>query len=185
LVDCYSFWTFSDIFAENYFPSMPFHGGFGLLNLEGIAKPSYRAFQLLHQLGTELLPVQGNHATVDAWAVRDINRVTLVLTNFALPRHPIRTEQVQLQLTNVAPPKHAYVERVDEQHAHPRARWEQMGKPKYLSATEVAELEAASVVDMEPHPFNYQTDQQTLQVELTLPPQAVAMLTVELTPPIP
>ena len=36
LVDGYSFWTFSDIFEENYFPSVPFHGGFGLLNLHGI-----------------------------------------------------------------------------------------------------------------------------------------------------
>jgi beta-xylosidase len=39
LVQGYSFWTFSDIFEENYFPSVPFHGGFGLLNLHGIAKP--------------------------------------------------------------------------------------------------------------------------------------------------
>ncbi|MCA1605782.1 MAG: beta-xylosidase, partial [Acidobacteria bacterium] len=36
LVEGYSFWTFSDIFEENYFPSVPFHGGFGLLNLHGI-----------------------------------------------------------------------------------------------------------------------------------------------------
>ena len=40
LVEGYSFWTFSDIFEENYFPSVPFQGGFGLLNLHGIAKPS-------------------------------------------------------------------------------------------------------------------------------------------------
>jgi Glycosyl hydrolases family 39 len=26
LVQGYSFWTFSDIFEENYFPSVPFHG---------------------------------------------------------------------------------------------------------------------------------------------------------------
>src|SRR5205085_6272220 len=40
IVDAYSFWTFSDIFEENYFPSMPFHGGFGLLTIHGIAKPA-------------------------------------------------------------------------------------------------------------------------------------------------
>ena len=63
LADGYSFWTFSDIFNENYFPSVPFHGGFGILNLHGIAKPSYRAFQLLHRLGTELMEVHGTHVT--------------------------------------------------------------------------------------------------------------------------
>ena len=46
LVQGYSYWTFSDIFEENYFPSVPFHGGFGLLNIHGIAKPSYRAFEI-------------------------------------------------------------------------------------------------------------------------------------------
>ena len=66
----YSFWTFSDIFSENYFPSVPFHGGFGILNLHGIAKPTYRAFQLLHHLGTEFMEVHGTHETVDAWVVR-------------------------------------------------------------------------------------------------------------------
>ena len=70
LVDGYSFWTFTDIFAENYFPAEPFQGGFGLLNLHGIAKPSYRAFELLHRLGTEQCLVDGLHETVDAWVVR-------------------------------------------------------------------------------------------------------------------
>jgi xylan 1,4-beta-xylosidase len=41
LVQGYSYWTFSDIFEENYFPSVPFHGGFGLLNIHDIAKPVY------------------------------------------------------------------------------------------------------------------------------------------------
>ena len=70
LVQGYSYWTFSDIFEENYFPSVPFQGGFGLLNIHGIAKPAYRAFELLHALGTEMMPVDGTHPTVDAWAVR-------------------------------------------------------------------------------------------------------------------
>ena len=45
--------------AENYFPAVPFHRGFGLLNLQGIANPTYRAFEPLHKLGTERLLVDG------------------------------------------------------------------------------------------------------------------------------
>ena len=89
LVQGYSFWTFSDIFEENYFPSVPFHGGFGLLNLHGIAKPTYRAFELLHRLGTERLLVDGLHETVNAWVTRDNARVSALLVNHALPRHSI------------------------------------------------------------------------------------------------
>ena len=75
LVQGTAIWTFSDIFEENYFPSVPFHGGFGLLNIHGIAKPAYRAYELLHHVGTELLPVEGAHATVDAWVIRGDRRI--------------------------------------------------------------------------------------------------------------
>jgi xylan 1,4-beta-xylosidase len=51
LADGYSFWTFSDIFEEDYFPSVPFHRGLGLLTVQGIAKPAYRAFQFAARAG--------------------------------------------------------------------------------------------------------------------------------------
>ena len=86
LVEGYSYWTFSDIFEENYFPSVPFHGGFGLMNLHGIAKPAYRAFEMLHGLGTEILPMEGIHETVDGWCVRDANSVTVLIS----PTSPCR-----------------------------------------------------------------------------------------------
>ena len=89
LVQGYSFWTFSDLFEETYFPSVPFHGGFGLLNIHGIAKPAYRAYELLHHVGTELLQMEGSHATIDAWIISNGQAATILLTNYALPRHPI------------------------------------------------------------------------------------------------
>jgi xylan 1,4-beta-xylosidase len=123
LVEGYSFWTFSDIFAENYFPSVPFHGGFGLLNLHGIAKPTYHAFELLHRLGTEQLPVDGAHRTADAWVVRGKKGVTILLTNSALPHHPISTENVRIRLTAASAPKSVIVERIDKDHANPKRLW--------------------------------------------------------------
>jgi xylan 1,4-beta-xylosidase len=52
-VDSMSYWTFTDIFEEQGPRFTPFHGGFGLMNLEGIRKPAYFAYRFLHQLGTE------------------------------------------------------------------------------------------------------------------------------------
>jgi len=43
---------------------VPFHGGFGLMTLHGIPKPTYRAFELAHRLGDERLLVDGIHHTV-------------------------------------------------------------------------------------------------------------------------
>lgn len=52
-VDSMSYWTFTDIFEEQGPRFTPFHGGFGLMNLEGIRKPAYFAYRFLHQLGAE------------------------------------------------------------------------------------------------------------------------------------
>jgi len=49
-VDSMSYWTFTDIFEEGGPAFRPFHGGFGLLNLEGIRKPSFFAYKFLHDL---------------------------------------------------------------------------------------------------------------------------------------
>ena len=50
-----SYWVFTDIFEEAGPRFTTFHGGFGLLNIEGIKKPSYFSYYLLNKLGeTEL-----------------------------------------------------------------------------------------------------------------------------------
>jgi len=174
-VQGYSYWTFSDIFEENYFPSVPFHGGFGLLNIHGIAKPAYRAFELLHALGTELLPVDGTHPTVDAWAVQGTRSATVLLTNYTLPRHPIVTETIKVRLTNAPLPTHATIQRIDSDHANAKRRWQEMGSPEYLNAAVVAELNAVSRCVPEPHPFNFQDG--VLDFDVTLPPLSVAAVT--------
>ena len=47
-----SYWTFTDIFEENGPRTTPFHGGFGLINYQGINKPAFYAYQFLNRLGT-------------------------------------------------------------------------------------------------------------------------------------
>lgn len=39
-----SYWAISDVFEESFFPvhNESFHGAFGLVNLHGVPKPSYR-----------------------------------------------------------------------------------------------------------------------------------------------
>ncbi len=179
LVQGYSYWTFSDIFEENYFPSVPFHGGFGLLNIHGIPKSAYRAYELLHDLGTDLLPVEGAHPTVDVWIVRGEGIVTVLFTNYALPRHPIRTETIKASLGGSDGPRGATIRRIDADHANAKRRWQEMGSPNYLSAALVDELNAVSECESKPHPFDFQNGD--LAFEVTLPPLSVAAITFEFT----
>jgi xylan 1,4-beta-xylosidase len=180
LVEAYSFWTFSDIFEENYFPSVPFHGGFGLMTLHGIPKPTYRAFELVHRLGHERLLVDGLHHTVDAWVVRENHEdreVTILLTNHALPRHAIDTERVRVALVGATQPLQAFAERIDRDHANPKREWCAAGSPEFLDSAQVEHLQAASLVSRESIGCEYADG--TVRFEVILPPHAVAAVTVE------
>ncbi len=177
LVQGYSYWTFSDIFTENYFSSVPFHGGFGLLTIHGIAKPVYRGIQLLSRLGDQRLPVTGSHATVDATVVRSEHQVTVLMTNHAFPSHPITTEQVQIVLRSAVPPAQAWLERIDENHCNARKLWEMMGSPEYPDANQLLRLQDASELRREALIWKAAAD--ALVLEIDLPPHAVAAITLE------
>lgn len=178
LVAGYSFWTFTDIFEENYFPSIPFHGGFGLQNIHGIPKPTYRAFELLHHLGDELLIVDGLHPTVDAWVIKkDKNLLTVLLTNHALPKHPISAETVKIKLDNAPNYSSAVVKRIDDAQANPKKLWQEMNKPEYLSASEIERLTEASRLNEEPIECQY--NDSAVSFEIDLPPHSVAAVTVK------
>jgi xylan 1,4-beta-xylosidase len=177
IVDGYSFWTFSDIFAEHAFPTAPFHGGFGLLNLYGIPKPAYRAYELLHRLGTEQYLVDGIHPTVDAWTIGDSGSLTVLVTNHALPDHPLASERVHLRLKHAPSPAAARVARIDAEHANLRRLWQELGAPRYLSGAQIARLKKASCLAWETLPWQQQGEE--IALNLTLPPHAVAAVTLE------
>jgi len=158
LVEAYGFWTFSDIFEENYFPSVPFHGGFG-------------------HLGTELLRVDGSHDTVDAWVARKESSLTVLLTNHALPRHAIKAEQVRIKLTDAPESCSAYVERIDRTQANAKRLWREAGALEYLSVSEVERLHEASRMLKEPQPCEVVNG--ILCLDIALPPQSVAAITVD------
>jgi len=59
-----SYWVFTDIFEEAGPRFTPFHGGFGLLNYQGINKPAFYSYYLLNKLGnTELLNADSSSFT--------------------------------------------------------------------------------------------------------------------------
>ncbi len=178
LVEAYSYWTFSDIFEENYFSSVPFHGGFGLLTIHGVAKPTYRAFELLNRLGSERLLVDGLHPTLDCYAVRneDERSLTLLLTNHALPEHDIADERVEIRLAGAPAVARATVERIDQDHANPRRTWEAMGEPTYPSPAQLDALHAAS--RLAPEPISVEADGDGAALTLDVPAHAVAAVTL-------
>ena len=181
LVDGYSFWTFSDIFEENYLSSVPFHGGFGLLTVHDIPKPTYRAFELFRDLGDRQLLVDGLHETVDCSVIRKDSSVTLMLTNHTTPGHSIETEELHIRLDNAPEPAGARIRRIDEDHANPKRSWREMGEPEYLSEKELERLEEASQLVSEKQTLSFH--HSTISLKVRLPPHAVAAITIEFKQP--
>ena len=87
--DSMSYWTFTDIFEENGTVPSAFHGGFGMINFQGLRKPSFYAYQFLNRLGDKELT--SNDA--DSWTTRSKNGVQILFWNFT---PPITTESDQV-----------------------------------------------------------------------------------------
>ena len=111
-----SWWTFSDLLDEGWLTGTPFYGGFGLLSSQGVAKPAYRAFQLLRDAGTRRLLDVGvidpapdfphilGHSTVNVLATVDDDVVGEKATASAAPHARLTAHRgLQLFLSNFAP----------------------------------------------------------------------------------
>ncbi len=85
LVQGMSYWTYTDLFEEPGPPPTPFHGGFGLLNREGIRKPAYFAYKYLHAVQGKEIPVQD----AQVFAAVEDDRVSAVIWDFRQPQQKV------------------------------------------------------------------------------------------------
>ncbi|RMC25051.1 hypothetical protein F5ESL0245_03000 [Lactobacillus sp. ESL0245] len=140
LVEGYSFFTFTDIFEEQYQKPGVFHGGYGLQTVQGIEKPVYRIFEIYHQLGMQRLKViDKNQGTAEVLAVQKQKDLQVLVYNHNVPSRKIASEKVVI---NIAKKKNykAILQRIDQNHANSFGKWQEIGEPEYLKQAEVDEL---------------------------------------------
>ena len=100
-----------------------------------------------------------------------------MLTNFALPRHAITKETASFRLSGAkSDDARATIQRIDLEHANAKRRWEQMGKPEYLSGAMVTELGDVSKLKTEAQTITFRDG--ALDLEVAMPPQSVASINV-------
>lgn len=73
-----SYWVFTDIFEEAGPRFTPFHGGFGLLTIQGINKPAFFSYQFMNKLGTTEL----KNADKRSWASKSDKGAQLLFWDF-------------------------------------------------------------------------------------------------------
>ncbi len=173
--DSYSYWTFSDVFEEFDVPKSVFHGGFGLMALHSIKKPTFYAFEFFANAGTELLyrddhlivTKKGDGYVIIGWNWHDMR-------DHIMPPD----ESYSLSLPSIGEQALLVKKVVGGSHANPLQTWSNMGKPRSLSREHIRVLQASS------QPL--QTDARLhgengyYEVELAIPYNHLCML--EITP---
>jgi xylan 1,4-beta-xylosidase len=165
-----SYWTFSDVFEEQGVIKTPFYGGFGLAAEDGIPKPSYDAFKLLHELGDEKLTASVNEALVTR---RADGALVIAAWNLVEPDTAGSDKTLTFELKGVPDGAYAAIRRVDAGHGDTLAAWKAMGSPKYPTPQQVeamqraAEIGPAQDVPVRDH-----------QLTLVLPPMGLAVVEI-------
>jgi len=184
-VASFAFWTISDIFNEFPFPAASFVGGFGLITIDGLAKPGYHAYQLLHRLGAHELAVtrvdedEAGATRLDLWATRRAGALQLLLSNYTPPglegtRPPDRPVVVRLSGLRAGASAQAAEWRVDDAHANGLAAWEALGRPAAPTRAQLAELSsAAELRQTGTLPLSVRAD-GSAELRISLPPGSVA-----------
>ncbi|NIJ78480.1 beta-xylosidase [Xanthomonas campestris] len=141
-----SYWTYTDLFEE---PG--FHGGFGLVNREGIHKPAWFAYKYLNALKGHNVPLRDAHA----FAAVDGQRIAALVWDWqqAVSNTPSYTKQVPntdspalvFRLAHVPAGNYRLqVRKTGYRRNDPLSLYIDMGMPKDLAPRQLAQLQQAT-----------------------------------------
>ena len=188
LVDSLSYWVFTDVFEEAGAGDTIFHGGFGLINLQGIVKPSFHAYCFLAALGDQELAASdglfvSRHSSDGAVTALAYHYPEEYPQAVAMAKTADEAEAVMkhgqprcftLRLSDLPPGAAFLVETLDRQHGFALEAWKQMGASATPNREQTRMLrEAAMAVRKE---FVTVGADGILAFEKTLEPWSIACL---------
>lgn len=159
LTDSLCYWTFTDVFEEKGAGDKPFHGGFGLINYQGIPKPSFHAYRFLHNLGNRLLQTDDGYAvTSDS----NTGRLSALFYNYPEEMNemavPVASEgfdsadrlsrtgsekEFTVKITDLKPGTLLEIETVNREKGCSVVLWDKMERPDYLKPEQINKLKEA------------------------------------------
>lgn len=160
LVQSMSYWTFTDVFEEGGAGPSIFHGGFGLINYQGIPKPSFHAYKFLNQLGDIELE-RGNNYIVTKNS--KTNKLKILMYNYPVNEVPTAIpmssypnkktaeetqacgfpENINLKISDLNPRQKFSVEILSENNGCAVSVWKDMDFPKHPNREELTLLRNA------------------------------------------
>ena len=144
------YWNATDIYEEGGFHYTPFHGGYGMINVNGFPKSSYHAFRFLRETGSEEISAcfsgepREEHGVL---ASQEGNELRLLVWNYRQPE----TEGVPLEFTiPELASSTGSIERILPGHGSAYETWLDLGRPDFLNREAFDALDAASRTEVQP-----------------------------------
>jgi xylan 1,4-beta-xylosidase len=166
-----AYWTFSDVFEEQGVVKQPLYGGYGLIAAEGLPKPSFNAFKLLHQLGDQRIAVNSQSAIVTK---RADGTIVIAIWNLFLPEEAGEPKDVTISLSSPAQFHLARISRLDAAHGSLLKLYDTMGRPVNPTPSQLQELRHAAEL-----PGPELGELQQGKITLRLPPQGLALIELQ------
>ena len=184
-----SYWTHTDLFEEPGPPPTPFHGGFGLMNREGIRKPAWFAYKYLNALTGRDVPLDDEHAL----AAVDGARIAALVWDWQQPDQQVSNQPfysrlvpatestpVVFHLDHVAAGSYQLqVRKTGYRRNDAFSLYIDMGMPKALDADQLTQLQQATRDAPEQDRRVQVGASGTLRVTIPMRSNDVALLTLE------
>ncbi len=179
--DTFAYWCLSDIYDQVGYGREAFFGGYGLLNLNGLRKPAYHAFQLLSLLDHERVAVAGDGLDSFCNTIVTASARTAHVLVYAYD-HTDEPARSSLNVTVDLPAgaKAGKLYRIDSIENNVIARWQDMGAPAYLSREQTTELAADNQLRPCPGAVVVEGVENRLRARFTMEAPGVALLEITL-----
>jgi len=171
LANMMSFWTFSDVFEEGGPIAKPFEGMFGLRAKGGINKPSYYAYGLLHELGSERIANASKNVIVTKTSNGGL---AIAAWNLVDPDQHGSTKVMNLDFNHVNPDARVSIQRIDDEHGNVLKRFAAMGAPLDPTSAQVEQLNRETAL---PAPEEKRLEGGKLRLNLT--PNAMVLIEIQ------
>lgn len=181
-----SYWTFTDIFEENGPGPAPFHGGFGLINQQGIPKSAFWAYKFLAMLGDTEIEASDPAAYVCTDSQGGVQILFWDLTHptdggkisnhdvFLRPHPPKDKGVAEARIENMIPGDYSVeIRKIGYRANDPYSLYLEMGKTD-LTREEVAALKNAS--DGKPQSRSVERIGETFSIRLPMHENCVYLI---------
>lgn len=176
LAEAMSYWCFSDVFEEQGISDNIFYGGYGLIAMRRIPKPSLHAFTLLRRMGHERLAVGEGPAMA---SLRPDGSAAILVWNLgsrdkngqAAPGSPL---SMKIVIRGLGKRNKVSISRVDDAHGCCLDAYQKMGSPQYPTSEQIDTLRKAA--ELPPPDRSLVAGGAYTEVPVELPPNGIALL---------